>query len=879
MPIPTLPGGHFRKIDLHIHTPASYDFRDKHATAEDIVKAAIASELDAIAITDHNHYAFVDAVMSAAKGTNLVVFPGVEISTNDGHMLAILDVSRCGNDISNLLGRCGIGSESEFGRRDAQSSQTMIQVADVVSDYGGVAIAAHVDGDKGFLHDLSNGLTKQNTFCSLNIHGLEVLDSNLKAEYENGRLYTTSKACLQFSDAHSLSQIGTKSSWVKLAQVNVSGLKMALKDPMIRIRLPGEPIESVSRTWIEKLEISRGFFQGTTIDFNPGLNCIVGGQGVGKSALLEFLRFALDNQSTVRAIQDDCAGKLAKLLGYGGEVTVVIHHEDGEKYRISRTYDGEENPIHVERILLNGSTEEFGFQGINNFFSILAYSQGEGMSIARDAIKQLELIDRHLDLTGLRREIAELRQKLRKNSQSLTALDASLANLAIHEMEQRNLSVEIQQIEVSLQRIQEAQQQPILLEHPKWQDELNYLKATRAGIENLRDGLVKNLEAQLFHEIERELPVTGLGNESELEGVQSLANEAREIIDELKNLASERLSDLVERIRQRPSRWTESYNTHDKAYKEFMRQQPSVEAGELQSKLEKKKQRLINVDSHIRRAKSEQKDKATLHHEREKLLNTIETQYAMIFARRKKQAQSMTEILERRVIVSVVQGKSREQYQNWLNEKIRGNKIPRTAVEALTKSEFTPRQFAKHIRLEEWDHIARATQLSETIVKNIIDKFGEDLSLLYELEEVEVEDTTVISLRRNDGEYRQLHELSTGQKFTVIILLALTDDTRPVIYDQPEDALDTSMIYSDIAQILRKSKDKRQFIFATHNSNMSVSADMDLAIVLEGNATNAQVSQVGGIEDKDVSSLLIKYLEGGKEAIRQRINKFYDVLD
>ena len=101
-----------------------------------------------------------------------------------------------------------------------------------------------------------------------------------------------------------------------------------------------------------------------------------------------------------------------------------------------------------------------------------------------------------------------------------------------------------------------------------------------------------------------------------------------------------------------------------------------------------------------------------------------------------------------------------------------------------------------------------------------------------------------------------------------------------MIYDQPEDALDTSMIYSDIAQILRKAKDTRQFIFATHNSNMSVAADLDLAIIIRASSSEGTIDRVGGLSENNVREGLIEYLEGGSEAMYQRLRKLeLDKLD
>ena len=45
---------------------------------------------------------------------------------------------------------------------------------------------------------------------------------------------------------------------------------------------------------IRWLSVVGGFLDGTKIEFAPGLNCIIGARGTGKTTALEFIRFALD---------------------------------------------------------------------------------------------------------------------------------------------------------------------------------------------------------------------------------------------------------------------------------------------------------------------------------------------------------------------------------------------------------------------------------------------------------------------------------------------------------------------------------------------------------------------------------------------------------
>ena len=74
-------GLQWKKIDLHMHTPASKeDTIDKSIKPSDIVDKAVSTGLDAICISDHNSGDWVDKVKEAAQGKALTVFPGVEIT-------------------------------------------------------------------------------------------------------------------------------------------------------------------------------------------------------------------------------------------------------------------------------------------------------------------------------------------------------------------------------------------------------------------------------------------------------------------------------------------------------------------------------------------------------------------------------------------------------------------------------------------------------------------------------------------------------------------------------------------------------------------------------------------------------------------------------
>jgi predicted metal-dependent phosphoesterase TrpH len=86
----TAPGDGARplRIDAHVHTRHSFD---SSAPVGAVLDRAAAAGLDALAITDHDAVdgALDAAARARADDLGLVVLPGVEVSTADGHLLAI----------------------------------------------------------------------------------------------------------------------------------------------------------------------------------------------------------------------------------------------------------------------------------------------------------------------------------------------------------------------------------------------------------------------------------------------------------------------------------------------------------------------------------------------------------------------------------------------------------------------------------------------------------------------------------------------------------------------------------------------------------------------------------------------------------------------
>lgn len=140
-------GSRLCKADLHIHTPASHDYRDKKATPADIIAAAVAKDIDILAVTDHNSADFVDKLRAAAKASTVTIIPGVEVTTPEGHILALFDGATTSTDITDFLIKIGI-PRPEHGKEEAISSAHAEEVIREIHRLRGVAIAAHAN-EKG----------------------------------------------------------------------------------------------------------------------------------------------------------------------------------------------------------------------------------------------------------------------------------------------------------------------------------------------------------------------------------------------------------------------------------------------------------------------------------------------------------------------------------------------------------------------------------------------------------------------------------------------------------------------------------------------------------------------------------------------------------
>ena len=143
-------------------------------------------------------------------------------------------------------------------------------------------------------------------------------------------------------------------------------------------------------------------------------------------------------------------------------------------------------------------------------------------------------------------------------------------------------------------------------------------------------------------------------------------------------------------------------------------------------------------------------------------------------------------------------------------------------------------------------------------------------------------DRVKVELYRQDGTRAgELEEnLSVGQRCTAILALLLAQGDEPAILDQPEDDLDNEFVFRELVPLLRRQKETRQLIVATHNANIPINADAELLIALEARDGHGSVmviegkEAIGALDRRPVRLAAEEVLEGSEEAFRRRFEKY-----
>ncbi|QSX00187.2 PHP domain-containing protein [Haloterrigena alkaliphila] len=171
------------RIDPHVHTAASFDGT---TTPAELVDAARRAGLDGIAVTDHDT---IDGAREVARlaPDDLLVVVGCEVSTADGHLLAL-----------------GVDAAPDPGRPLAETARA-------VRDAGGVAVVAH---------PFQRSRHGARAAAIEDVDGVEVYNAHAVTNVRNRQAarFATRHGYTRFggSDAHRSSNVGRAATDVRL---------------------------------------------------------------------------------------------------------------------------------------------------------------------------------------------------------------------------------------------------------------------------------------------------------------------------------------------------------------------------------------------------------------------------------------------------------------------------------------------------------------------------------------------------------------------------------------------------------------------------------------------------------------------------------------
>jgi energy-coupling factor transporter ATP-binding protein EcfA2 len=405
-------GAHFHRCDLHIHSyGGSHDVKDAAMTPEAIITTAVRERLSVVSITDHNEITNVQRAMETSQGTFVMVLPGVELFTPQGHLLCYLP------DMQALQQFHGRLQFAERGTPNSRCNKSMFECLEICLGLRGFSVLAHVDSDKGFEKEVPGAAPhKGDVISHAALLGIELKRGQSDVSYsvddpDAGRRNMGAQriarlklgqrqflARVMNSDAHSLEALGRNSEGnrrvtrIKMNAPSYEALRMGLEDAEARVRIEEQIPFSVPH--VVGVHLESGFIADQTIHFSPNLNCVIGGRGAGKSTLLEAVRCLARGGGQ---------GYMVDTEVWPTRVDLCWRDQAGHETGLSRPFGGE-----IQNL-------DDPFLGPTSF-EIDCFGQGEAAKISENAkespVALLKYLDTFMDLSEAKKEETAARNAL-----------------------------------------------------------------------------------------------------------------------------------------------------------------------------------------------------------------------------------------------------------------------------------------------------------------------------------------------------------------------------------------------------------------------------------------------------------------------------------
>lgn len=873
-----LAGARFYRCALQMNP---FEYGSRHSKARTLateaeynaamLAAVSKAGVEVAAVTDHFRVSSSASLIATFEQAGIIVFPGFEANSSEGiHLLCLFPPGTPLTDLERHIGACSLADASVTS---PQSNKSCEQLMGLVTELGGLSIAAHVSSAAGLLSTLS-GQSRARAWKSEHLaaaalpgppdeappnHRDIILNKDEAAKRVRPLcIINASDVCCPEDVADPRS-----TTLIKMTAVSLEGLRLGFLDWESRVRLNSDDKDD-EHTEIVAVAWKGGLLDGQSLRLNCGLNVLVGGRGAGKSTIIESLRYAFDLMPKGQEAIHSHQAITKVVMGTGSMVSVLLRspRPSQQYYLVDRIY-GQRPTVrdqlgnvlsNVAPVELIGRVEIFG--------------QHEISELTRHPDKLAEILRR---FTGPATDTSEQRagfrdQLVRSRSAILTELteigridDALAALPALRE---------------NLKRFAAAGLEAKLAEKTSIDTEARVFDAAEQGVSELEDTSIDLKPVDNRPSILP--PDTALPNRELLEPLDDILAE----LDRSKARAAAYLMAIAERAKSK----IDGMKTGWKPLEAAANQRYLNTVKELEAEGHDPK-RFVAINGQVEALKPKEAERerrtetlSKLQAQRKALLVDWEQFKAKDFRELEQAARNVSKRLADRVRVRVQQNRDLGDLEKVLRAKINGN-INQPLERLRATDSLGLSDFAEHIR-----HGAQALTKEYGFSQLGAEKVAQGGSALaLEVEECELPTEAIVELNVGAGttpNWKALDDLSTGQKATAVLLLLLLESDPPLIVDQPEDDLDNRFIADTIVPVMRIEKRRRQFIFSSHNANIPVLGDAEqivgLTPIVDGGRERTIIENdlCGSIDVPTIKELVKDVLEGGQKAFTTRRDKY-----
>ncbi len=261
-----------KKIDLHMHTISTDSDSDFEFSLEQLRTYIDKREIDGIAITNHNLFD-LEQYELIRKSIHIVVFPGIEIDLEDGHILIIADL----DELVEFDEKCKVLSEKMSDRNEPIS---VSDLENIFLDLSRYILIPHYQKKP----NLKDETIKQ---LSSYITAGEVASPK---KFIYCRKDPNALVPVYFSDFRSCTNISDypiRQTYIDARELNFNAIKTCLRDK--------------NKVFLAK-EDGHSFFDALDngLRLSTGLNVILGGRSTGKTYTLNQINNSFENVKYIR---------------------------------------------------------------------------------------------------------------------------------------------------------------------------------------------------------------------------------------------------------------------------------------------------------------------------------------------------------------------------------------------------------------------------------------------------------------------------------------------------------------------------------------------------------------------------------------------------